>query len=312
MGDQWYTGLGVGLLAFVRIAFIFQQAPIVASRHIKPQMKVGLAGALAVVAFPNLPMPEYFPDNPRAFILVLLGQITVGLAIGFVSYLCMAAAQFGGEMMDIQMGLSVAASMDPSSGGTSKLLMRLNFYVAMLLYLGVNGHHDLLRALFHSFRVIPLTEFRISGTLVLRFIEHTEEIFLIGLQIAAPPLAALFITQVAMGLLARVAPQMNVFMLSFPMNIAIGLMLFSIGLPMISRLHLKQFEINNDRTLDVIYIIGNPKDPTNPTVDGFRLEPPPALQGPPKASNGSTVTKSTGPVVAPRQPSEPNPTGFGK
>lgn len=312
MGDEWYTGLGVGLLAFVRIAFIFQQAPILASRHIKPQMKVGLAGAMAVVAFPNLPMPEYFPDNPRAFILCILGQIVVGLAIGFVSYLCMAAAQFGGEMMDIQMGLSVAASMDPSSGGTSKLLMRLNFYIAMLLYLGVNGHHDLIRALFHSFRVIPLTEFRVSGSLVLKFIQHTEDIFLIGLQIAAPPLAALFITQVAMGLLARVAPQMNVFMLSFPMNIAIGLMLFSIGLPMIQRLHLIQFEINRDQTYDIIYIIGNPKDPTNPTAEGFRLEPPPPLQGPPKAPDGSSVTKSTGPVVPPRQPAEPQASGFSR
>lgn len=301
MGDQWYTGLGVGLLAFVRIAFIFQQAPILASKHIKPQMKVGLAGAMAVVAFPNLPMPEYFPEEPRAYILCILGQIVVGLAIGFVSYLCMAAAQFGGEMMDIQMGLSVAASMDPSSGGTSKLLMRLNFYVAMLLYLGVEGHHQLIRALFYSFRVIPLTEFRVSGNLVLRFIEHTEEIFLIGLQVAAPPLAALFITQVAMGLLARVAPQMNVFMLSFPMNIAIGLMLFSIGLPMIMQLHLKQFEINQDRTVDVIHIIGNPKDPTNPTEDGFRLEPASPVPKSPKGPSSPSDPIST-PTPNPKLP----------
>ena len=267
-------------MAFVRIAFIFQQAPIVASRHIKPQMKVGLAAAMALVAFPNLPMPENFPEDPRGLILAILGQIVVGLAIGFVSYLVMAAAQFGGEMMDIQMGLSVAASMDPSSGGTSKLLMRLNFYIAMLLYLGVDGHHELLRALFHSFKVIPLTEFRVSGRMILQFINHTEDIFLIGLQIAAPPLAALFITQVAMGLLAKAAPQMNVFMLSFPMNIAIGLMLFSIGLPMIKGLLLKQFEINQDRTMDIIYIIGDPSDPTNPTVDGFRLEPDTSGLGP--------------------------------
>jgi len=267
-------------LAFVRIVFIFQQAPILASRHIKPQMKVGLAGAMAIVAFPNLPMPENFPEEPKGFILAALGQMIVGLAIGFVSYLVMAAAQFGGEMMDIQMGLSVAASMDPSSGGTSKLLMRLNFYIAMLLYLGVDGHHMLFRALFHSFKVIPLTEFRVSGRLVLQFISHTEDIFLIGLQVAAPPLAALFITQVAMGLLARVAPQMNVFMLSFPMNIAVGLMLFSIGLPMIQGLLLKQFEINQDRTMDVIYIIGDPDDPTLPTAEGFKLEPDPSAGKP--------------------------------
>lgn len=299
MNEEFFTAFGVGLLAFVRIAMIFQQAPILASRHIKPQMKVGLAGALAVVAFPNLPMPENFPEDPRGFILAILTQVVVGLAIGFVSFLVMACAQFGGEMMDIQMGLSVAASMDPSSGGTSKLLMRLNFYIAMLLYLGVEGHHELLRALFKSFQVIPVTEFRVSGRLIEVFISHTEEIFLIGLQIAAPPLAALFITQVAMGLLARVAPQMNVFMLSFPMNIAIGLMLFSIGLPMIQNLLRHQIRINQARTDDVIMIIGNPDDPTLPNAEGFRLEPPPAGLGPaptstpwkPDALSGKAVDK---------------------
>lgn len=277
MPDEFFLSLGVGLLAFVRIVFIFQQAPILASRHVKPQIKVGLAATMAVVAAPHVPIPEYFPSEPRGYLLALLSQVVVGLAIGFVSFLVMAAAQFGGEMMDIQMGLSVAASMDPSSGGTSKLLNRLNFYVAMLLYLGVDGHHMLIRALFRSFQVIPVTEFRVSGRLVLTFIQHTEDIFLIGLQVAAPPLAALFITQVAMGLLARAAPQMNVFMLSFPMNIAIGLMLFSIGLPMIQGLLLKQFEINHDRTWDAILIIADKDDPTLPTTEGFVLDEPPPL-----------------------------------
>jgi flagellar biosynthesis protein FliR len=277
VGDEFMLSLGVGLLAFVRIVFIFQQAPILASRHVKPQIKIGLAATMAIVAAPNVPIPEYFPSDPRGFLLALLSQMVVGLAIGFVSFLVMAAAQFGGEMMDIQMGLSVAASMDPSSGGTSKLLNRLNFYFAMLLYLGVDGHHMLFRALFRSFQVIPVTQFRVSGRLIQQFISHTEDVFLIGLQVAAPPLAALFITQVAMGLLARVAPQMNVFMLSFPLNIAIGLMLFSIGLPMIRDLHLKQFEISHDRTWDVVLIIGDPDDPTNPTAEGFVLDEPPPL-----------------------------------
>lgn len=270
MSDEFFMAFGVGLLAFVRIVFIFLQAPIFGSKHIKPQAKVGLAACMALVAFPNLPMPANFPEEPKGFVLAILSQIVVGLAIGFVSYLVMAAAQFGGEMMDIQMGLSVAASMDPSSGGTSKLLMRLNFYIAMLLYLSANGHHELFRAIFRSFQIIPLTEFRVSGRLILIFLSHTEEIFLIGLQIAAPPLAALFITQVAMGLLARVAPQMNVFMLSFPMNIAVGMMLFSIGLPMIQTLLLRQFEINQDRVNDAIDIIGDFKDPTLPNMEGFK------------------------------------------
>lgn len=257
VGD-FYTAFGVCLLAFVRIVLIFRQAPILGSNHMKSQLKIGLAACLAVVAFPTLPIPPDFPTEIRGFIMAILSQVVVGLAIGFVSYLVMAAAQFGGEMMDIQMGLSAAATMDPSSGGTSKLLMRLNFYIAMLLYLGTNAHHDFLRALYHSFQVIPVTTYNVNGHLIQLFIDHTEDIFLIGLQIAAPPLATLFITQIAMGLLARVAPQMNVFMLSFPVNIGVGMMMLSVGLPVIQDLLIQQFAINLEETYDVIDILMEP------------------------------------------------------
>lgn len=258
---NFYTAFGTCLLAFVRIVLIFRQAPILGSNHMKNQVKVGLAALMALVAFPHLKIPDNFPTEPRGFILCILSQIGVGLAIGFVSYLVMAAAQFGGELMDIQMGLSAAATMDPSSGGTSKLIMRLNFYIAMLLYLTTNGHHEFLRALYHSFEVIPVTTFNVNGDLIELFIAHTHDIFVIGLQIAAPPLAALFITQIAMGLVAKVAPQMNVFMLSFPMNIGVGMMMLSVGLPVIEELLMKQFDINIQETYEVIELLTKPAVP---------------------------------------------------
>lgn len=247
--------LGLAILAFTRIVFVTIQAPILASRHYKGQLKVGFAAALTLVAFPTLPMPEYYPSEFLGFIQCILMQIIVGLAIGLVSFMVMAGAQFGGEMMDIQMGLSVAASMDPSSGGASKLLNRLSFYTAMLLYLVVDGHHQLLIAIYQSFRIIPLTGFRITGELTEQLIAWTGQIFVIGIRIAAPALAALFITQVALGLLARVAPQMNVFMLSFPLNIAIGLMMFSVGLPMIMKSLLIRFEENDNQLRSTIQIL---------------------------------------------------------
>lgn len=257
VGD-FYTSFGVCLLAFVRIVLIFRQAPILGSNHMKNQVKIGLAALLSLVAFPHLKVPDNFPTEPRGYILCILSQVGVGLAIGFVSYLVMAAAQFGGEMMDIQMGLSAAATMDPSSGGTSKLIMRLNFYFAMLLYLTTNGHHEFLRALYKSFDIIPVTTFNVNGALIELFIDHTRDIFVIGLQIASPPIAALFITQIAMGLVSKVAPQMNVFMLSFPANIGVGMMMLSVGLPVIQNLLINQFQLNIDETYDVINILIQP------------------------------------------------------
>lgn len=244
--ETLFVVMGLGGLAFARIVAIMIQAPILGSKHFNTQVRIGTALALTMLAFPNLPVPDDFPEEMRGFLLAILTQIVVGLCIGMVSFMTMAAAQFGGEMLDIQMGLSVAASMDPSSGGASKLLNRLMFYIAMLLFLVVDGHHQFMIAIYRSFELIPLTYFRVSGALIEQLIRLTGEIFLIGIQIAAPALAALFITQVALGLLARVAPQMNVFMLSFPLNIAIGLMLVSVGLPVITRLLKYRFEVTLD------------------------------------------------------------------
>lgn len=268
VGD-FYTSFGVCLLAFVRIVLIFRQAPILGSNHMKNQVKIGLAALLALVAFPHLKVPDNFPTEPMGFILCILSQIGVGLAIGFVSYLVMAAAQFGGEMMDIQMGLSAAATMDPSSGGTSKLIMRLNFYFAMLLYLTTNGHHEFLRALYASFEIIPVTTFNVNGALIELFIDHTRDIFIIGLQIASPPIAALFITQIAMGLVSKVAPQMNVFMLSFPANIGVGMMMLSVGLPVIENLLIHEFAENITQTYQAMNMLilpttGEPLTPYSP------------------------------------------------
>lgn len=240
--------VAVGLfgLAFARIVMIMVQAPVFGSRHYNTQIRIGTALALTMVAFPNLPIPSHMPHDIRGFVLAILTQIVVGLCIGLVSFVIIASAQFGGEMLDIQMGLSVAASMDPSMSGASTLLNRLCFYIAMLLYLIVDGHHQLMIAIYRSFDVVPLTYFRVTGTLIVELIRLTGEIFVIGVQVASPALAALFITQVALGLLARVAPQMNVFMLSFPLNIAIGLMLLSVGLPMIFLLLRHHFDMNFD------------------------------------------------------------------
>ncbi len=228
------------------------QAPIFGSRHYNNKIKIGLAALISLVAIPNLPMPDYFPEDTLGFIMAIISQIVVGLAIGFTSFAVMAVAQFGGEILDIQMGLSVAATIDPSTGGTSKIIQRLTFYMTMLFWLVVDGHHQLFRVLFMSYEVVPLTYVHLSGDLAILFINITGDLFRLGIQLAAPSLAALFITQVALGLLARVAPQMNVFMLSFPLNISIGMLLLALSFPKVQQLLLTLFEENLDQLVETL------------------------------------------------------------
>lgn len=258
MNEGVFVALGTALLAFARIAMVFVQAPIWGSQHFKAPIKVGMAASVTLLAFPNLPVPDPFPEDIRGFMFAILTQLGVGLVIGWVSFLVMATAQFGGEMLDIQMGLSAAAQADPSSHGAVNLLRRLHFYIAMLLYLMVNGHHQLWEAIFRSFEVVPLTYFQMTKVQIDSMIGLAGDIYVIGLQIASPAVGALFVAQVALGLLARVAPQMNVFMLSFPMNLAVGLMILTVSLPYIIRLMELRFEINLDQLSEAIKMLRPP------------------------------------------------------
>ncbi len=247
--------LCVGLLAFTRIALIFVQAPIFGSNHIANPVLAGLALTVTIVLYPNLPVPNDMPQDVFPFIQALLTQACVGLVIGYVSFLVMATAQFGGELLDIQMGLSSAASFDPASHGAINLVRKVQFYTAMNLYLCLDGHHMLLKAIDASFKIIPVTHFYFSDDLAWEMLRLSSQLLVVGTQIAAPALAALFINQCAMGLLARVAPQMNVFMLSFPLNIAIGFTLLTLSYPFILRLLGIQFEINLDSLVKCIQMM---------------------------------------------------------
>lgn len=234
------------LLVLARVMGIFTQAPIFASHHIPRQGRVALSVICAMAIFSVVPFPKEFPLHLINLVLLILNQILVGLIIGYLSFIIMAGFQFAGELMDIQLGLSSAASFDPASGGTSNLLRRFQFYIAMLIYLIINGHHHLLRAIFKSFELVPVTGFTFTGNMIEHLIAISGDMFILAVQISAPVLASLFITQAALGLLARVAPQMNVFMMSFPLNMLVGMTLLAVSLPLINiafRQYLEKYDI---------------------------------------------------------------------
>lgn len=244
MDDITQDGLklfAVWLLIFVRFAGFFVQAPIWGSHHFDKKILVASAAVWSFIVYPSVPMPKELTFDLLPFILMIATQLLVGLIIGYSSFMVMSAAQFGGEMLDTQMGLSVAASYDPASGSSVNMMRRFKFYLAMTLFLCCNGHHMLINAMFESYRLIPLTGMNYSGDMIHHMIIITSKIFYLGVQIASPAMASLFTTQIGLGMLARVAPQMNVFMLSFPLNIAIGLTVLTAAMLLIINSLNRQF-----------------------------------------------------------------------
>lgn len=255
--EEAFLYFGNLMLVFARVLGFMVQPPIWGSNHINKQIKIGFSVTFAILLFPNVPLLNEIPGGPAVFLLLLFSQITIGLVMGYVAFLSMAMAQFGGELLDMQMGLSSAASFDPSSKGTINLIRRLQFYYAMILYLILDGHHIFLRAVSRSFDLIPLTGTTISGTLISELVVMTGRIFYVGSQIALPTLGALFMVQIALGVMARVAPQMNVFMLSFPLNIMVGLTLLIATMPILVSVYTRVFEENNDNLLRTLELLMN-------------------------------------------------------
>ena len=240
---------------FARVVMIFVQAPIWGSQHIKNPILVGMAASMSLLIFPSVPVPKEFPTEIRGFIPLLLMQLAVGLVIGWVSFLVMATAQFGGELLDIQMGLSAAAAADPSSHGAINLIRRLKFYMIMLLYLLTDGHLNFWKAIQRSFVLLPGTSFHITTGLMDRMIDMGADIYIIGLQLASPVVGALLVAQVSLGLMARVAPQMNVFMLSFPMNLGVGMILLTASMPYLMEVFNLQLDLNLDHVQEIILLL---------------------------------------------------------
>lgn len=214
------------LLVFVRIGGLLMAAPVFGHQMIPVRVRV-LAGVLlaySVAGFATGPLPEYVTHNV-GFVLVLLVEAGTGLLLGFTARLLFWAIDFAGSIMGFQMALSLAQTYNPMSGTSSNPLGRILSYTALLAFLLADGHHHLLRALVRSFEVIPLgaAPLAAGGPLLL---EYVGAFFRIALRLSAPFLVVLFMSDVALGIFARVIPQANLFALSLPVKLLVGLGVF--------------------------------------------------------------------------------------
>jgi flagellar biosynthetic protein FliR len=214
------------LLVFVRVSGLLVAAPVFGQQTLPVQVRV-LAGALlaySVAGFADGPLPDHVTHNV-GFAMVLLVEAATGLLMGFAARLLFWAVDFAGSIMGFQMALSLAQTYNPMSGTSSNPLGRILSYTFLLAFLLADGHHLLLRALVRSFEVLPLGTANLAagGPLLL---EYMGAFFHIALRLAAPFLAVLFLSDVALGIFARVIPQANLFALSLPVKLLIGLSVF--------------------------------------------------------------------------------------
>ncbi|WP_371371247.1 flagellar biosynthetic protein FliR [Sporomusa aerivorans] len=224
--------LGAFLLIFARISGIFSTAPIFGGRNVPLMAKAGLALILSYILLPMISQtPQSIPEALLSYVAIVIGEFLIGLIMGFACSFIFHGIQMAGALLDTQIGFGMVNVFDPQFGQQVPLVGNFKYILAILVFLISNSHHLFLSAMFYSFKSIPLTQGVFRPGMADIIVDMVISIFIIAFKISLPVLVSLLLTDVALGILARSMPQMNIFVVGVPGKIIVGIFVLSLALP---------------------------------------------------------------------------------
>lgn len=225
--DAWLAAL---LFPLARILALIASSPVLGNKQVPARVKIGLSVLLTLIIAPTLnDLPQVAVGSPQG-LLILVQQIVIGVAMGFTMRLVFTAVEMAGELAGLQMGLGFASFYDPLNASYTPIIAQWLGIIAALTFLALNGHLYMLAGLAESFQTLPVGSM-ISSKGLYGIASWGGSIFAYALQLSLPILAALLITNLALGILTRAAPQLNLFAVGFPVTLAIGLLVLALSMP---------------------------------------------------------------------------------
>jgi len=227
------NGFDVFLLIFVRMTGLFVIAPIFGRKNVPNYFKIGFSFFTALIIV-NTAAVQSFQNEESLLMysIFVIKEFLLGLSIGFVAYISYTAIYIAGEIIDMQIGFGMVNVMDPVNNIQVPVTANLYFIISMLLFLSLNGHHMLIKALFDSFSAVPIGTAVFDTGLADGIMDLFSSVFATGFKIAAPIVATILITEVALGTISRMVPQLNIFVIGMPLKIIIGIILMILTIPM--------------------------------------------------------------------------------
>jgi flagellar biosynthetic protein FliR len=229
--NTWIAAL---LWPLSRILGLISAAPLFGNSSFPLTGKVLLSVMLAMIMAPAIPAGPAIDPMSLAGLLIVLQEMLIGLAMGFSMRIVFAAVEMAGEVSSLTMGLGFASVFDPQTRGRSSAISQFLTLIATMAFLSVNAHLVLLEGLAESFISLPVSGTPIAVTAPYQMARWGAIIFSAGLQLSLPIVAALLITNIALGILTRAAPQLNIFGIGFPISLGVGLLLITQTLPYLS------------------------------------------------------------------------------
>lgn len=240
-------------LVLTRVTAFYAFAPIFGGASVPNMAKAGLGALTAFVIYPSVNIAGFPLENDLAtFTIVVASEAILGLVMGFVCNLVFEGIRLAGSIYDTQLGFGIVSVVDPEAETELSLMAMFKYFIAILTFLALDCHHYLIRALAISFRRIGLGSFWISGRTASNLVLNFSTMFEVGLQISIPLMGAIILATVVLGILAKATPRIQIFLLSFPLRIYIGLVTLSYLMPSLIRYFRRLFEIMGVDLLTII------------------------------------------------------------
>ena len=226
--DVWLTSF---MFPLARILGLLAAAPLFNSIAMPKRIRLGLGIAITLALLPVLPPMPTVPAGSWIGLAILAQQMFIGVLLGLTLRIAFAAIDLTGELIGLQMGLSFAVFYDPQNAGQTPVLSEFLGLIVTLVFLAMNGHLLTLAVLAESFKLLPVSATSLGIGNIGSFLAWSSVLFSAGLLLALPLITALLITNLAMGVLARVAPQLNIFAVGFPVTLVAGFVILMFSIP---------------------------------------------------------------------------------
>lgn len=218
-------------LLVVRPGMLVVAAPLFGASFVPVPVRIGLGVLLGVLIAPLVPAPA--ASVPVSIVVAVAAEAVIGVALGMGVRLLIAAAELAGHLVGFQMGLSYAALVDPQSGVRNNMIAALYANLAIVTFLGIDGHHSMLRALAASYEVLPIGGVQGSAGMGPLVGQMLGLVFVTGARLAAPVVTVLLIVELALGLISRAAPSLNLMVVGAPVRLLAGLAALALGIQVI-------------------------------------------------------------------------------
>ena len=240
------------LLVLARISGFVFTAPFFGVPYIPRNLKIGFCIFITILMSYVLPYNSIEYVGVIGFASLIIKEIIVGILIGYMANICTYILNFSGQLMDMEIGFSMVNEMNPVANIQSTITANLYTYLVMLMLIVTNMHHQILKAFIYAFEIIPIGKVKFKGNIYFIMLKFISEYFIIGFRIILPIFASMLVINVVLGILAKVAPQMNMFVIGMQLKVFVGLFILTIAirsLPQVS-----QFIFGEMRTMKELII----------------------------------------------------------